>query len=214
MNADTYCKTDLKDRGWTDSMIRRFLGEPDEWKDNPRYPSAAPMRLYFEERVLKAEEADEWIEALAKARKRSQTARASASKRRAQNEVAARELAASIKIEVEEMLEQRVLRQAIDSYNARQDARWAYRHNAPDYEPASPQSDPDFLDRIQVNFLRHECTRYDGDLYEAWRFARGRIGANGIREHLYHTIKNRTLDAIAEAYPHLVSECRRQKPQD
>ncbi|MGH3189614.1 MAG: hypothetical protein ACRDPY_17905 [Streptosporangiaceae bacterium] len=36
----------LKERGWTESMIRDLLGDPDLRVDNPHYKSAAPMRLW------------------------------------------------------------------------------------------------------------------------------------------------------------------------
>lgn len=41
----------LKERGWTDGMIRRFLGEPDATRPNPHYKCAAPMKLYELKRV-------------------------------------------------------------------------------------------------------------------------------------------------------------------
>ena len=36
----------LKERGWTEAMIRALLGGPDLYADNPNYKSAAPMRLW------------------------------------------------------------------------------------------------------------------------------------------------------------------------
>jgi hypothetical protein len=36
----------LKERGWTESMVRDLLGEPDLHADNPHYRSAAAMRLW------------------------------------------------------------------------------------------------------------------------------------------------------------------------
>jgi hypothetical protein len=45
----------LKERGWTEAMIRDLLGEPDLRVDNPHYSTAAPMRLW---RLQKAEAAE------------------------------------------------------------------------------------------------------------------------------------------------------------
>jgi hypothetical protein len=45
----------LKERGWTESMIRDLLGEPDVLTDNPHYKTAAPRRLW---RLQKAEAAE------------------------------------------------------------------------------------------------------------------------------------------------------------
>jgi hypothetical protein len=41
----------LKARGWTDSLIKMFLGNPDMLARNPHYASASEMRLYLLERV-------------------------------------------------------------------------------------------------------------------------------------------------------------------
>ena len=39
-------KAGLKQRGWTDLSIKKFLGEPDRKKPNPYYKQAADMCLY------------------------------------------------------------------------------------------------------------------------------------------------------------------------
>ncbi|GFG76150.1 hypothetical protein [Mycobacterium botniense] len=51
----------LKQRGWTDGAVKRFLGEPDALVTNPNYRSGPRMRLYdlprvelIRERVLNA----------------------------------------------------------------------------------------------------------------------------------------------------------------
>lgn len=41
----------LRERGWTEAMIRDVLGKPDRYVDNPHYKSAAPMRLWRLQRV-------------------------------------------------------------------------------------------------------------------------------------------------------------------
>ena len=41
----------LKERGWTEAMIRDLLGKPDTLRDNPHYKSADPMRLWRLQRV-------------------------------------------------------------------------------------------------------------------------------------------------------------------
>jgi hypothetical protein len=45
----------LKERGWTEAMIRDLLGDPDLYVDNPHYKKAAPMRLWRLCRVEAAE---------------------------------------------------------------------------------------------------------------------------------------------------------------
>ena len=67
---------------------------------------------------------------------------------------------------------------------------------------ASPKSDAAFLNRICVNFIRHELTEYDCALADV----AGKIGitkaVDGIRQKVY--------SAIARAYPGFATECERQ----
>lgn len=50
----------LRDRGWTEGMIRDMLGDPDLCVDNPHYKSAAPMRLWRLQRAEAAEATEEF----------------------------------------------------------------------------------------------------------------------------------------------------------
>lgn len=52
----------LKERGWTDSKIKEWLKEPDEYAKNPMYRSASPTKLYLIERVIKQEQNEIFIE--------------------------------------------------------------------------------------------------------------------------------------------------------
>ena len=47
--------TGLRERGWTEAMIRDLLGDPDLLADNPHYKSAAPWRLWRLQRAEAAE---------------------------------------------------------------------------------------------------------------------------------------------------------------
>jgi hypothetical protein len=66
----------LKERGWTESMIRDLLGEPDLYVDNPHYKTAAPMRLWRLQRA----EAVEATPGFAAARERGERQCAAAAK--------------------------------------------------------------------------------------------------------------------------------------
>lgn len=50
----------LKARGWTDGLIREFLGKPDKLVDNPHYKCAGAMRLFRVRRVLKVTRSSAW----------------------------------------------------------------------------------------------------------------------------------------------------------
>lgn len=68
---------------------------------------------------------------------------------------------------------------------------------------ASEHSDPEFLERIRVNYLRHNSCRYEHHL----EMIAGRVGTKDA----YLEIKEKVLDAIAEVYPWLGAECLRQE---
>lgn len=188
--ADLLSVGDLRDRGWTPAMIRGLLGEPDDTRPNPRYVKAAPMRFWLAERVEEAESTDAFRARLAKAQSRSKSGKATARAK----EAALHEELAKIRVTVKTMGLDAARRSAIASYNA---------HHADDPDMwASRDSDRAFLDRITVNYLRHERTSYD-ELGEALA---GRIG----RQSGHALLRNRILDEIARRYPDLADECRAQ----
>lgn len=55
---------ELAQRGWTEALINRFLGEPDRWKPVDHWRNASGMRSYFLERVQNAESREEVHKAL------------------------------------------------------------------------------------------------------------------------------------------------------
>ncbi|ACO45963.1 hypothetical protein DEDE109153_02570 [Deinococcus deserti] len=90
VNPEGFLATqDLKDRGWTPPLIRRFLGEHDTTRENGlrmgrrRLP---PVKLYAEARVLEVERDDTFLAAQARAadaRARAEQAREVREMRRA-----------------------------------------------------------------------------------------------------------------------------------
>jgi hypothetical protein len=194
--------SDLKDRGWTDGLIRRFLGEPDQLAANPHYRSAAPMRLYAIERITGIEATPAFAEAREKAKVRSSAALRAADRRRA----ALVERAGAMQVRVQVVEPGELLRRAIRHYNKRHNewlASREYRYGRDDgWQPASTQSDSLFLERIQANYVRHQLTRYDRALDElACQVGVAEAGA---------VIRWRVYEEIASVYPHLAAECRRQ----
>src|SRR6266568_504312 len=186
----------LKERGWTPALITTFLGHPDVLKPNPYYRSSPPWRLYDVSRVEQAEQTEEWQQAQASATIRSirgkMVAARQATKLRAQAEL--------LPIAVIRVPLTTVVRRAIASYNAFHAEMLAERGH--DYEPASEQSDTAFLERISVNFIRHELTEYDTHLEEL----AGRVGVSIAQI----VIRRRVYDEIARIYPEYADECQRQ----
>ena len=51
------------ERFWTDSLIKKFLGEPDKLGINPHYRTGPKVRLYNLKRVVEVERTKEFQEA-------------------------------------------------------------------------------------------------------------------------------------------------------
>ena len=58
-------------RYWTDSLIKKFLGEPDKLGMNPVIRTGPKVRFYNLKRVVDAERTPEFQEAFIKSQKRS-----------------------------------------------------------------------------------------------------------------------------------------------
>lgn len=187
----------LRERGWTPALIKRFLGNPDGTRPNPYYRSAAPMQLYDAARVGQIETAVAFLEAKQKAAVRSQRGQAIA-RRKAQELV---EQARQTPISVRHLPATEIQQRAIDSFNGWKEMLLIERGH--EYEPAGKHSDPTFLQRISVNYIRHQLTKYDHYLERA-------AGKAGVAEAV-DVIRGRIYQAIAESYPDLAVECRRQQ---
>jgi hypothetical protein len=68
-----------------------------------------------------------------------------------------------------------------------------------------PRMHPTTVDRIMVNYLRHDRTVYDASLL------RNRFSTSDLRSWYNKELKSRCLDEIATAYPELADECDRQR---
>lgn len=118
----------LKERqGWTDAAIKKFLGEPDELRENPRYRSAAPMKLFRIGRIEDVERTPEWAEWDERSTRRSRAASAAIERRQEiANAALKHDLDAFLAgMEVsfrapDDLTEESATRAAIDAYNERQ----------------------------------------------------------------------------------------------
>lgn len=175
------------ERGWTDALVRKYLGEPDATAPNPRYRNAgSPMRLYDVDRVAKMERDPNFMDDYEKARERS--ARASKVAGRKRDELVS--AIERVEIEIPVLPMDSLIQEAIDHYEGR---NWGcVQDDAP----------KDFLERITVNFVRHGLINYDAFLSGL----RKRIG----RHQAYCILKRRVLEKTATLYPALAAECQRQ----
>lgn len=183
-------KSELKHRGWTESMIKKLLGQPDSTKKNPYYKSAAPMCLYEVGRVNAAESTKEFKEYQDKKKTRSE-----ASKKAIETKIQkAMKFACDVEIKVPEMSFEKAVEMACESYN---DFHMEISiRNGSDFILAEPyKSNEDFLFRITKNFLQNECTEYDDLLSTMY-------GKTGIQE-AHDILQKRVNDEIIRVYPQL-----------
>lgn len=94
-----------------------------------------------------------------------------------------------------------VIQRACNSYNAYKEEQ-AFRTGFYDWQRATPGLDTAFLDRITVNYLRHELSHYEVELTRIF----GKVG----KEEAYVHLNSKVYAAIAALYPKLASECERQ----
>lgn len=177
-----YCRQTLLDRGWTDSLIRKFLVKEDATRRNPRYKCASPMKLYEIQRVLSAESTEDFKLELEKSRKRSEKM----VERMDAKREALLEYAMSVEISLPDIPYETVLEKAIQSYNE-------FHYN--DDRFADTGSDKEFLKRICINYLRHECTIYEEELDKIF-------GEVGVHE-AHDLLQSRINEAIRAKYKEL-----------
>jgi hypothetical protein len=172
--------SDLRERGWTQGLIKRFLGEPDATRPN-RYRNRrrSPVKLYHVNRVTELEALPEFAEAKSKAMARSKAATKAAQRR-----------AALLLAEVD-AIEIAVARISLPTLR-----RAAMRGKF------KPNGSGRRVRRWMVNHARHNLTEYDAII-------EGLFAKVGKRQ-AYKLVKVRTLQAIATVYPELADECRVQ----
>jgi hypothetical protein len=176
----------LERAGWTATLVSRLLGEPDQRKKV--HGITNPLSLYAVTRIEQAEATADFAQSQEGIAKRKIAAAKAVSTKTA-NLMAAIE---AMPVEVKQLRFVDVKRLAIDSYNMRSRGD----------SFATNVDDPAFLDRITVNFIRHELSKYDTALWEV-------AGKTGVA-HAVVKIRRRVYSAIAQAYPALSAECERQ----
>ncbi len=190
-------KKAVKERGWTDTLIHRFMPSPDATKQNCKYRSGPRIKLFDVQRVEAIEQKPEFQELFAKAQRRKAGAQKVADTLREQTLANAE----NVRISIRCLSEEKVLERACAHYNQRARER-ELEYGDYDYRPATPDSDTAFLHRITVNFIRHCLTNYEAHLDDDF----GRVGKHEASLHF----KRRVLTRIAETYPWLAKECERQ----
>lgn len=187
-----YNLSELKEKGWTDKMVRELLPDP-ELRRNPFYANAAPIKLWKIQDVEAVMGTDAYAAASEKAAKRRAAAKKAAVTREERTVEQSRKIADMIHVRTRPA--EKVMKAAY------QKKREQGLNNCYHLDPMSSIPE-DVLHRWAVNYIRHSLTRYDREL----DLIKGRTG----KQAAYDIIKRETLLKIAEAYPEFADECRRQ----
>ena len=171
---------------------------PDEIKDNPHYRRGSPMQLFLLERIAGIEDSAEFKGTLESVAKRKKSAEKAVETKRMQ----VRQYLDSVRITVPLLAQKDLIRKACSHYNDMQIDR-EFNGYSTCGESATKGSDPKFLMRICVNFLRHCLTEYEEHLDAI----SGKVGFDDG----YFEIREKIFTEIAAKYPWLAKECRRQE---
>ncbi len=183
-------RSQLRERGWTEAAIRDFAGEPDEILPNPFYRSGAPMQLYDLKRIKRKERTKGFRAWQEKSKARRAAAQGVADRKREET----LQKVETLEIKVVKYAGGRLLRKSIEHYNNRR--RWD------DESFASEDDSPEFLQRIQVNYIRHQLTNYDREIEALFK----RIG----KQDAITALRLRIYTQIGKVYPRLREEADRQ----
>ena len=190
-------KKQLLDRGWSESLIKRFMPEPDKTKTNPAYRKAPPMKLYSTDRIAEIESTADFQQAQQKADARRLTGLLVAGRRRS---VTLAKVEALPEPELPDWNREKLIARAVRNYNA----IWENRGREDKF--ATVDADECFLQRITVNYIRHMLTEYERRLDALF----GQVG----KQDACIIVKNKVLQAIGNKYHWLAEECNRQMIQD
>jgi hypothetical protein len=172
--------SDLKCRGWTEQLIRHFLGPPDAKDFRAGHGGGRPAGLYSEARVLKAEQSAAFMHARNVSRSRANAVKAALEDKR---DSLAR-LADRIVISVPTVLLQDLMTTA---------ARQLMSEGA--HEPATDDL------RARAVMIATRMLRVDDAVLDVYHW---HAGVRAARANL----ARRKLEAVALHYPELASACR------
>lgn len=197
-NEPEFCaKSTLKQRGWTDTAIERFLGDHDKEVPNPYYKSAAPMKLYKLSRVEEAEQSQAFLHFKAQSKPRQEASQKALTTKRKNLLRKVTEM----EIYIQRKNLEDIITDAVKAYNSFKSCMADERGDF-DYQQATVNSDKEFLNRITVNYLRHRCSPYEKILDKI----EGKVGT----KEAYTLLNEKIFQKIGETFPELKAECDRQ----
>ena len=190
MTKQFITKTDLISvRKWTDRLIKKYMPVPDEIRNNPHYGRASEMKLYKISRVESIEKNEHFLIDFQKTilRRKSSLKMVETKKDNLLIEIS------ELPISVEFIPRNELVPLVIDDYND--------RNYYKDYLTLR-DLDQSTLERLTVNYIRHQLTSYDQCL--------GLIFSKVGKKEGYRLLIERIYNCISESYPELTRECTLQ----
>ena len=190
MTKEFITKTDLiSKRKWTDALLKKYMSEPDLIKNNPHYGRASEMKLYKISRVESIEKNEHFLIDFQKTilRRKSSAKMVETKKDNLLIEIF------ELPISVEFIPRNELVPLVIDDYND--------RNYYKDYLTLR-DLDQSTLERLTVNYIRHQLTSYDQCL--------GLIFSKVGKKEGYRLLIERIYNCISESYPELTRECTLQ----
>ena len=190
MTKQFITKTDLISiRKWSDRLIKKYMPVPDEIRNNPYYGQASTMKLYKISRVEAIEKNEQFLIDFQKTMLRRKSSEKMVATKKDNLFIQISELPISVEIIPRNELVPLVL----DDYND--------RNYYKDYLTLR-DLDQSTLERLTVNYIRHQLTSYDQCL--------GLIFSRVGKKEGYRLLKERIYKCISESYPELTGECALQ----
>ena len=190
MTKQFITKTDLISiRKWTDRLIKKYMPVPDEIRNNPHYGRASKMKLYKISRVESIEKNEYFLIDFQKTilRRKSSAKMVETKKDNLLIQIS------EFPISVEIIPRNELVPLVIDDYNN--------RNYYKDYLTLR-DLDQSTLERLTVNYIRHQLTEYEYHLYT--------IGDQVGKKEGARLLKEITNNCIGESYPDLTRECALQ----
>jgi len=193
MTKQFITKTDLISiRKWTDRLIKKYMPVPDEIRNNPHYGRASEMKLYKISRVESIEKNEQFLIDFQKTMLRRKSSEKMVETKKDNLLIQISELPISVEI----IPRNELITLVIDDYN--------YNENKYHFKGYSTFRDFDQskLEKLTVNYIRHELTPYDYYL----KLIESKVG----KKEGYRLLIERIYNCISESYPELTRECTLQ----
>jgi len=190
MTKQFITKTDLISiRKWTNRLIKKYMPVPDEIRNNPHYGQASKMKLYKISRVESIEKNEQFLIDFQKTILRRKSSLKMVETKKDNLLIQISELPISVEI----IPRYELIPLVIDAYND--------RNYYKDYLTLR-DLDQSKLEKLTVNYIRHQLTSYDQCL--------GLIFSKVGKKEGYRLLIERIYNCISESYPELTRECTLQ----